>query len=307
MKETMKLVTVLFCITAVAAIILGVTNQYTSPIIEHNAMVKYQAALKEVYPEADEFKKVEEDYSEDHNIIEVQEAIKGGEVVGHVVKAVGNGGYGGDIVFVIGLDNDSKVVGFNVLSASETPGFGAKVTEPDYTAAVIGSENADDIHAISGATITSNAMARGYKAVWEAVGHLKGTVEKVDISDVRKQVVEEMFPGKTAQELDYTSDHILWAAKVDDTFLFQVKTKDGFGGPIEFFIGITDGKITNYSIHRHAESEGSGDTITKAEYKEALMGKTSPDEINAISEATITSDAMKSGFEAAFKAYESLK
>ena len=103
MKETMKLVTVLFCITAVAAIILGVTNQYTSPIIEHNAMVKYQAALKEVYPEADEFKKVEEDYSEDHNIIEVQEAIKGGEVVGHVVKAVGNGGYGGDIVFVLSL------------------------------------------------------------------------------------------------------------------------------------------------------------------------------------------------------------
>lgn len=307
MKETMKLVTVLFCITAVAAIILGVTNQYTSPIIEHNAMLKYQEALKEVYPEADEFKKVEEDYSDNPNIEEVQEAYKGGEVVGHVVKAVGNGGYGGDIVFVIGLDNDSKVVGFNVLSASETPGFGAKVTEPDYTAAVIGSENADDIHAISGATITSNAMARGYKAVWEAVGHLKGTVEKVDIADVRKEIVEEMFPGKTATELDYTDDNILWAAKVEDTFLFQVKTKEGFGGTVEFFVGIKDGAISNYKVYRHAESEGYGDVIATDGYAADVVGKTSPDEINAISEATLTSDVMKSGFEAAFMAYESLK
>ena len=44
-----------------------------------------------------------------------QEAIKGGKPVGHVYKAIGAGGYSGNVVFVVGVDNENKIVGYSIL------------------------------------------------------------------------------------------------------------------------------------------------------------------------------------------------
>lgn len=181
MKETMKLVTVLLLITAAAALVLGITNELTYPIIEKNAAIKYQEALKAVYPGADSFEKEEQDFSDNPNIAEVQKAMKGEEVVGYVVKAVGTGGYGGNIEFVIGIDKENKIVGFNVLSAAETPGFGARIKEDGYKADLIGKSSAVEIDGITGATITSGAMQRGYEAVFSIIEVLNGAAEKIKV------------------------------------------------------------------------------------------------------------------------------
>ena len=93
-------------------------------------------------------------------------------VVGWCVN-VSSKGYGGMVGFVVGITKDGTVKAINILSHSETPGLGAKSTEPEFYTqfndkdklplkVVKGSaSNPDEIAAISGATITSNAVTDG--------------------------------------------------------------------------------------------------------------------------------------------------
>ncbi len=98
-----------------------------------------------------------------------------GEVTGLAVEAVGQGGYGGDIVFMVGLDpRNSSVIGVEIVSHSETPGVGAKVELEsfrrqwngvilDHSVALI--SNGGQLDAITGATYSSNAMVAGTNQV----------------------------------------------------------------------------------------------------------------------------------------------
>ncbi len=81
--------------------------------------------------------------------------------------------------FVVGVTNKGTVRAINILSHSETPGLGAKSTEPEFYGqfenraklplkVVKGTAEAEDeISAISGATITSNAVTSGVNAAVE--------------------------------------------------------------------------------------------------------------------------------------------
>ena len=82
-------------------------------------------------------------------------------------------GYGGDISLTVGIQADGTVNGYSVLSISETAGLGMNAQEADwagqfagkqvdaFTVVKDGSGANDDakIDAISGATITSDAVA----------------------------------------------------------------------------------------------------------------------------------------------------
>ena len=79
-------------------------------------------------------------------------------------------GYGGDISLSVGILNDGTVKGIEMLSISETAGLGMKANEAEfkdqfkdkqvekfaYTKS--GEEGDDKIDALSGATITTNAV-----------------------------------------------------------------------------------------------------------------------------------------------------
>ena len=56
-----------------------------------------------------------------------------GEVTGLAVQAAGHGGYGGDIVMMIGVDvAANRLLGIEVVSHSETPGVGAQVEKAKF-------------------------------------------------------------------------------------------------------------------------------------------------------------------------------
>ena len=86
-----------------------------------------------------------------------------GETVGYVVNVTSHEGYGGDI-------EDGTVTGIEMLSISETAGLGMKAKEADFkdqfkdknvekfTYTKTGESGDDMIDAISGATITTNAV-----------------------------------------------------------------------------------------------------------------------------------------------------
>ena len=84
-------------------------------------------------------------------------------------------GYGGDIQFTLGITNEGTTNGISILAISETPGLGMeaesvlkpqfegkKAAQFNYTKT--GAVSEDQIDAISGATITTNAVTNGVNA-----------------------------------------------------------------------------------------------------------------------------------------------
>mgnify|MGYP000573909783 CR=1 FL=1 len=111
MKKIVKDALVLFAITLVAGILLGVVYQITlDPIAKANENAK-EKAYKAVLSEADSFETVDAlpsdedinassdiDFSKD-KVNEVAVGKKGGETAGYVVTVTDSDGYGGDIKF----------------------------------------------------------------------------------------------------------------------------------------------------------------------------------------------------------------
>ena len=181
MKEMMKNTGILLAITVIAGLLLGVVYQVTKePIAEQEAKAK-QEACQEVFADAASFGMIGvetmavEGY-EQESIDEVMEAKDAsGELLGYVITVTTKEGYGGDIQFSIGVRLDGTVNGMSILSISETAGLGMRADEvlkPQFAGKNVekfvytknGAASDNEIDAISGATITTNAVTNGVNA-----------------------------------------------------------------------------------------------------------------------------------------------
>ena len=108
------------------------------------------------------------------------------EVSRLAVEAIGRGGYGGDLVIMIGIDlvND-RLTGMETVSHSETPGLGARIEEPGFRRQWQGlplnqpvaiTADGGTIDAISGASTTSRAAANGTNVVLDFVRENKDEI-----------------------------------------------------------------------------------------------------------------------------------
>lgn len=164
-KEVVKVAVILFAITAVAAAVLAAVNAVTAPVIAENNRKAQEIAMKAVLPDATGFKKMEYELSENSSVTEVYSSD-----AGYAIKAAPKG-YGGAISMIVGVDNDLKVTGVEIISQSETAGLGAKCTDSSFKAQFVGkteniavSKNGakeNEIDAITSATITSKAVTKG--------------------------------------------------------------------------------------------------------------------------------------------------
>ena len=112
-----------------------------------------------------------------------------GETLGYAFTVTDSEGYGGDIQFAMGVQNDGTLNGISILSISETAGLGMKATTDSFkdqfknknvekfTYTKTGSTSDDQIDAISGATITTNAMTNGVNAGLCAFRYVEGGAE----------------------------------------------------------------------------------------------------------------------------------
>ncbi|MDE6622033.1 MAG: RnfABCDGE type electron transport complex subunit G [Lachnospiraceae bacterium] len=182
-KSMIKDALILFVITLVAGLLLGFVYDVTKePIAQQKAKAKAEAC-KNVFAEAESFEAV---MSEDGptayfvtgldsnvDIDEVMQALDGsGQLLGYVITVTDHEGYGGDIQFSMGVTLDGTLNGISLLSISETAGLGMKagdVLVPQFadkkveyfTYTKSGSASDSEIDAISGATITTNAVVNG--------------------------------------------------------------------------------------------------------------------------------------------------
>ena len=178
-------------ITLVAGMALGAVHGITKePIARQEALAK-EAAYKEVFADAESYETVEmtdelanqlrssldsEGYKA-QSIDEVVDAVDGsGNSLGYVITVITSEGYGGDIKFSMGIQADGTMNGISILSISETAGLGMRANTDEFKSQFVG-KNTDqivytkngasadnEIDALSGATVTTNAMTNGVNA-----------------------------------------------------------------------------------------------------------------------------------------------
>ena len=178
MKEILKLGGILLLITAVCAGLLGLVNSVTSPLIAESKIAATNQAIQKLLPEADTVTDMKIDQT--GFIKELYKATHAGTYIGAVAKVAPNG-YGGAIEILVGVDSNEKITGIEVLTHAETPGLGANLTNESFVTQFVGKvgginvqksdASGNDIAAITGATITSQAVADG---VNEAVTYILG-------------------------------------------------------------------------------------------------------------------------------------
>ena len=170
-------------ICTVCAALLGIVYQFTSEPIAKADLAKVNSGIREVLPAFDNVP------SEEMFVIdgcEVYPATLAGEPVGWAVK-VAPSGFGGPLNMLVGFTPDGTVYNTAVLSHSETPGLGAKISDPASAprAQIAGKNPASsnvsvrkdggEIDAITASTITSRAFLAGIAAAYDIFLKKDGT------------------------------------------------------------------------------------------------------------------------------------
>ncbi|MDU7029808.1 RnfABCDGE type electron transport complex subunit G [Robinsoniella peoriensis] len=191
MNNIIKNALILMAITLVAGILLGGVYEITKNPIKQQQETAKAEAYKAVFPDADKLEAIEDQkaslYSAAAVLSEngfsaekINEVLRvldaSGKSLGVVMNVTTGEGYGGDIIFTMGVRNDGTLNGIEILTINETAGLGMKADEDafksqfkdknvekfSYTKG--GAQSDDQIDALSGATITTNAMTNGVNA-----------------------------------------------------------------------------------------------------------------------------------------------
>ncbi len=161
-----KLLIPLIVILAAALILLTAYNGLMGLRLS-NAQTELEQKMRTILPGSTSF--TEEPYTgEDANI---QRVYKG--ETGYVISTL-TSGYAGNISMLIGVSNAGAVTGLQIRDMHETYGLGQKaLTDWQFLAQFLNTtgEAAENIDAITGATVTSKAVTR---SVNSAVGFVTG-------------------------------------------------------------------------------------------------------------------------------------
>ncbi|HSL94095.1 MAG TPA: FMN-binding protein [Bacillota bacterium] len=199
MRDIIKLSLILALICAVAGASLAATHSVTSKIVEERRGEELVAALGELLPDADAFELVVEEDGATYYL-----GTKLGQPVGAVMLAAGQG-YGGPVNVLVSIDMDGEVRTVQVTDHKETAGIGDKVETPDFLSQYIGKTASDsvtvgqDITAVSGATVTSRAVAAGVRnALADHQVYLLGMTAPTDDFDLSK-VKDGVYQGTSTE------------------------------------------------------------------------------------------------------------
>lgn len=187
-KQMLKDSLILFAITLAAGLLLGLVYAVTKNPIVMAQEQKKQNAYQSVFEEAAAFEEQAIDLEEASAILteagyekdvidEVQIACDNqGNPLGYVIMVTSKEAYGGSLQLVVGIRLDGTVNRIAFLSLDETMGLGMEAKQPafyeqfsnkqvDQFVYTKSGANADyEIDALSGATITSNAVTNGVNA-----------------------------------------------------------------------------------------------------------------------------------------------
>ena len=172
----LRLAGTLLLITAIVAAALAGVNMITAPIIAELNEAKTQAAINAVLPGGGD----EIAFTDDTGL--VTKVYK--SATGYAVQ-VTPAGFDGTIDMMVGIDNEGKILGISIISHTETAGLGAVAAAKtsageNFRGQFVGMSGSvgtakrgtGTLDAITGATITSEAVCVGVNAALDCVAKL---------------------------------------------------------------------------------------------------------------------------------------
>ena len=190
-KSSFKNMTIcLLAICLVCSALLAGVYALTKAPIDAAAKAKNEAAIMEVLPEG--AATIEEERTVDfggasytYNLAYDEQ----GNTVGCAIN-VSALGFGGPIVIKVGFNAEGLIWNTKVLSQAETPGLGAKCTEPSFSdqfkqfnpaeKSLKVKKDGGDVDAITASTITSRAYANGLAVAVNVFNTIVGTPMPLD-------------------------------------------------------------------------------------------------------------------------------
>ena len=185
-KSMIKNALILFAITLVAGVLLGLVYQVTKDPIAYQEKLAQDKANQSVFASAQTFEDVALDeaaaarVATDFAGVSIESVKEAKDASGNgleYVIQVKSKGYGDFITYTVGITNESSINGISIIKIAETPGLGMnaeKVLVPQFVdkaaSALTVAKNGQvtdansQIEAISGATITSRAVTNGVNA-----------------------------------------------------------------------------------------------------------------------------------------------
>lgn len=152
--------------------ILAINDKLTGNIGENIVIDEVYRAYQQVSPSDDA------DDMEDSTGAGLGELVSEDDFYGYVIGVTTKEGYNGDVSFYTGITKEGRLKGVSLLQIAETPGLGMNaesvllpqfrdVEAMKFTVVKTGAISMDEIDAISGATITSDAITEGVNAAYE--------------------------------------------------------------------------------------------------------------------------------------------
>ena len=158
----MRLVVTLTAICVAIAVLLAAVNAVTKDKIAENtqkAKTKSILSIFDLGTDCELYKTLEDG-------TEVYLVFRDGDIIGYC-NFLSSVGFGGNIDMMVGIDSEYKTEGVSIVAMSETPGVGSKTNTPEFLGQFIGAVHSapvDGVDAVSGATISSEAVKAGVLA-----------------------------------------------------------------------------------------------------------------------------------------------
>ena len=205
----------------------------------------------------------------------------------HQGKAVGFGN--GEVTARLTLNDDGTIAALVIDASTQTPGFGTRCADEEFTAQFIGKSGPfalnENVDGLTGATITSTAAVEAINAALTSPA----------------MAAEDLEPVATEAPAATEAPMVLENAKT--------ATIAGFGGA-DITVQVTDenGVITALVVDASTQTPGLGQKCAEEAFTSQFVGKSAPltlgEGIDAVASATITSQAVVDAVNSLYAAAE---
>ena len=206
----------------------------------------------------------------------------------HQGKAVGFGN--GEVTARLTLNDDGTIAALVIDASTQTPGFGTRCADEEFTAQFIGKSGPftlnENVDGLTGATITSTAAVEAINAALTS-------------------------PAMAAEDLEPVATEAPAATEEPAAQTAEVKTATavGYDGN-EITVNVTDenGVITALTVDASTQTPGLGQKCAEEAFTSQFVGKSAPltlgEGIDAVASATITSQAVVDAVNSLYAAAE---
>lgn len=179
---------VLTIICLVVTLALSSANMITYKKIDALETENQEKSMAKVMP--GEYEEVTQKLGDDEVTYHIVK--RDNEIIGYIF-VTSEKGYGGDISVMTAVDTTAAIVSIEILDASgETPGLGQNITDEKFYNQFKGTSGTID--AVTGATISSEAVTKAVNTALEYAAEILETENDIDV------ITEEILPEGDALE-----------------------------------------------------------------------------------------------------------